>query len=157
MLLEERDDPFKIELGLQLVLLSNDMKKQEWVGDQYLKGKLVARDVDKAIAAYYLSSKNGNFELCRMFADHLFNNEQFVDSLKFYEILAHNGDGVAQYTLGLLYEGLGGTVDLERAYYNYSRAANNGIREAELRRKYLKGRIDWQKFQTLCESEYTED
>jgi hypothetical protein len=62
-----------------------------------------------------------------------FNDGDFQTAIKVWKPLAEQGDGIAQYNLGLLYEkGRGVTQDHQIAFRWYSRAAEDGIPQAQL-------------------------
>lgn len=133
--------PHDAEFALLLYASTDDMETLEWVGDRYMEGIEVPQDLDRALDAYYRSCEKGNSELCRKVAYHLFDEELFQQSERFFRILADQGDRESQYIMGVLNDGLGGHEDLEAAYRYYSLAAEQGISDAKVAARQIGKRL----------------
>ena len=138
---EGQGKPLDAGFGLLLYASTDDMETLEWVGDRYMEGKGVPQDLDRALDAYYRSCEKGNSELCRKVAYHLFDEELFQQSERFFRILADQGDRESQYIMGVLNDGLGGHEDLEAAYRYYSLAAEQGISDAKVAARQIGKRL----------------
>ena len=86
-----------------------DPDSQFFIASVYEEGKLVPKDLKKAIEFYSKAAEQGHIESCIRLA-HLLPDE----ALKWYELAANQNDPQSQIKLSQLYESLG---DREKADY----------------------------------------
>ena len=106
---EEADDPYLDLIWHGRVASYGDPDSQFFMGQVYEQGKLVPKNMDKAIDFYRRAATQGHLESCRKLAI-LFPDE----AIDWYRIAADLNDPQAQMKLSRLYEDRG---DLKQAIY----------------------------------------
>ena len=111
---EGSEDPYLDLMWHGRVASYGDPDSQFFMAQVYEQGKIVPKNLEKAIVFYRLAGGQGHLEACRKLAELLPD-----EAIDWYTVAANLDDPQAQMKLSRLYEDRG---DLERASYWLERA-----------------------------------
>ena len=130
------DDEPKFQTQLLMFAEKGKAWAQCYLGDRYLEGKYVEKNMEKAINFFNLASEQGH-PIAHNNLGLIYSNGEGVPvdyekALHYYKLAAEGGSTTAYSNIGIMYgHGLGVTKSDEKAFQNFKVAADKGDEVAQ--------------------------
>ena len=129
----------------------NRARSEEYLGNMYIAGEGVKRDVSRALKWYAKAAEHGNTDAMRRIGE-LYDGGQLVGQdiskgIQWYQKAALSGDVISMLSLAMMYErGRNVDKDLNKAREWYQKAVNAGSEEAAKQLKKMDAAAETETF-----------